>query len=97
MINADFHTHTSFSTDSKSSPESMIEAAIAKGLKTYCVTDHMDYFFPEHKDKGFTEFVFDPDLYFVPGFVSAVHFDMVLAAELLNYRLHGLHALGRGV
>ncbi|MBO4281061.1 MAG: histidinol-phosphatase HisJ family protein [Lachnospiraceae bacterium] len=64
MINADFHTHTSFSTDSKSSPESMIEAAIAKGLKTYCVTDHMDYFFPEHNDKGFTEFVFDPDQYF---------------------------------
>ena len=64
MINADFHTHTSFSTDSKSSPESMIEAAVAKGLKTYCITDHMDYFFPEHNDKGFTEFVFDPDLYF---------------------------------
>ncbi|MBO4324307.1 MAG: histidinol-phosphatase HisJ family protein [Lachnospiraceae bacterium] len=64
MITADFHTHTSFSTDSKSSPESMIESAIARGLKTYCITDHMDYFFPEHNDKGFTEFVFDPDLYF---------------------------------
>ena len=64
MITADFHTHTSFSTDSKASPESMIERAIALGLKTYCITDHMDYFFPEHNDKGFTEFVFDPDLYF---------------------------------
>ncbi len=64
MITADFHTHTSFSTDSKASPESMIERAIALGLKTYCITDHMDYFFPEHNDQGFTEFVFDPDLYF---------------------------------
>lgn len=64
MITADFHTHTSFSTDSKASPESMIERAIALGLKTYCITDHMDYFFPEHNDEGFTEFVFDPDQYF---------------------------------
>ena len=64
MITADFHTHTAFSTDSKSEPESMIEQAIACGLKTYCITDHMDYFFPEHNDKGFTEFIFDPDQYF---------------------------------
>ena len=64
MINADFHTHSSFSTDSEAEPESMIQQAIALGLKTYCFTDHMDYFFPEHNDQGFTEFVFDPDLYF---------------------------------
>ena len=62
MINADFHTHSSFSTDSEASPESMIEQAIALGLKTYCFTDHMDYVFP--RDEGFNAFLFDPDEYF---------------------------------
>lgn len=60
MITADFHTHTSFSTDSEASPESMIERAIALGMKTYCITDHMDYLFPI-KEEPFT---FDPDAYF---------------------------------
>lgn len=62
MINADFHTHSSFSTDSEASQESMIEQAIAVGLKTYCFTDHMDYVFPE--DEGFNAFLFDPGEYF---------------------------------
>lgn len=59
MINADFHTHSSFSTDSEAEPESMIQQAIALGLKTYCFTDHMDYVFPEGE-----EFLFDPKEYF---------------------------------
>lgn len=60
MITADFHTHTSFSTDSDASPESMIETAIARGIKTYCITDHMDYLFPIKEEP----FVFDPEEYF---------------------------------
>lgn len=36
MINADFHTHTRYSTDSTAEPEDMLKEAIARGLKTYC-------------------------------------------------------------
>lgn len=61
MIKADFHCHTSFSSDSEASPESMIEQAISLGLETICFTDHMDYLFPEqYKER----FVFDPEAYF---------------------------------
>ncbi len=60
MIYSDFHTHTSFSTDSHATPESMITAAIAKGLRHYCTTDHYDYLYPGKPG----EFVFDPDTYF---------------------------------
>lgn len=60
MINADFHTHTRYSTDSTAEPEDMLKEAIARGLKTYCFTDHMDYLFPT----GEEQFVFDTDAYF---------------------------------
>lgn len=61
MIKADYHTHTSFSTDSECNPESMAERAVAMGLEILCITDHMDYFFPYPPDGNFT---FDPDKYF---------------------------------
>lgn len=54
MIIADFHTHTSFSTDSQTSPSDMIEQAIALGLKKYCITDHMDYRYPHGNVGNFT-------------------------------------------
>jgi histidinol-phosphatase (PHP family) len=54
MIIADFHTHTSFSTDSQTSPSQMIEQAITLGLKKYCITDHMDYRYPHGKEGNFT-------------------------------------------
>ena len=59
MINADFHTHSKYSTDSKAEPEAMLQEAVARGLKTYCFTDHMDYLFPTGDD----QFVFDADAY----------------------------------
>lgn len=63
MIKADFHTHCNFSTDSKATPESMIEGAIKKGLTHLCLTDHMDLDYP-----GTTSveplFEFDPEKYF---------------------------------
>lgn len=46
-MKADFHMHTSFSTDSDTTPEEMIQAAIQKGLKTICITDHHDIDFTE--------------------------------------------------
>ena len=59
MIFADMHTHTNFSTDSDAEPEAMLESAYARGLTTYCFTDHMDYLFPMDK----TQFLFDPKKY----------------------------------
>lgn len=56
MITADCHLHTSFSSDSKAVPSDVVESAIAKGLKTICITDHMDAEYP-HIDFG--SFVFD--------------------------------------
>lgn len=39
----DYHMHCSFSPDSKTSMEKMIETSINLGLKEICFTDHMDY------------------------------------------------------
>lgn len=61
MITADFHTHTSFSSDSAAAPEEMAAQAVRLGLKTLCITDHMDYLFPAQYSDRFT---FDPKLYF---------------------------------
>lgn len=41
-MKADFHVHTGFSFDSESAPESMIQSAVRKGLRTICITDHHD-------------------------------------------------------
>lgn len=45
-ILTDSHLHTSFSGDSESPMESMIEKAISMGMKTLCFTEHMDMDFP---------------------------------------------------
>jgi histidinol-phosphatase (PHP family) len=60
MINADFHIHTKFSTDGRSTPEEVINEAINKGLKTICITDHMDMEWPYDS----SEFIFDTNSYF---------------------------------
>ena len=64
MITCDFHTHTSFSTDSAASPESMAEAAIQRGLKTICFTDHIDLDYPFCEELGENAFLLDVDAYF---------------------------------
>ena len=66
MIKADFHTHTSFSSDSTEPPENMIKQAIHLGLETICITDHYDYLFPEqYKDRSPTNPI---------SFLTACHF-----------------------
>ncbi|MFR5070771.1 MAG: PHP domain-containing protein [Bianqueaceae bacterium] len=42
----DYHLHTRYSMDSDAAVESMIQAAIDKGIKEIAVTDHIDYEFP---------------------------------------------------
>lgn len=63
----DTHMHCNFSGDCDSTPESMIEAAISKGLSGICFTDHMDYDYPVQPDNP-TVFEFDPAEY-----DSAIH------------------------
>ncbi len=63
MITADYHTHCHFSTDSKADPESMAEAAMAKGLTHLCLTDHMDLNYPGTTPEQ-PLFVYDPEAYF---------------------------------
>lgn len=41
-MKADFHIHSSFSGDSDSQMEKMIEKGISLGLETMCFTEHMD-------------------------------------------------------
>lgn len=45
MKKVDYHIHTTFSPDAKSTPEEHILAAIQKGIEEICFTDHNDYFF----------------------------------------------------
>ncbi|MCR5202003.1 MAG: histidinol-phosphatase HisJ family protein [Lachnospiraceae bacterium] len=61
MIKADFHVHTSFSSDSDEAMENQVLKGIELGLSTICFTDHMDYDFPKQYEMRFT---FDPDKYF---------------------------------
>lgn len=50
----DTHMHTHFSGDSDADPSAMALAAIAKNLSGICITDHLDYDYPD-----------DPDLFII--------------------------------
>lgn len=47
MIKTDTHLHSSLSSDSQASMESMVQGGIALGMKTLCFTEHYDMDFPE--------------------------------------------------
>ena len=47
----DSHNHTDFSEDCFIPLETMIDAAISKGIKHYTITDHLDL---DYQDKRFT-------------------------------------------
>lgn len=64
MITSDCHMHTSFSTDSSTAPETMVEGAIEKGLRAVCMTDHLDLDYPFYEDTGENAFIFDVEDYF---------------------------------
>ena len=55
----DFHMHSTVSFDGHDSPQAMVQAAAAVGLKEICFTDHIDYF--ANTDKQ--EWVFDTQAY----------------------------------
>ena len=53
-IKADYHLHSSFSSDSDTPMEDMILQGISLGLSTLCFTEHLDIDFPyqDPKDEG---------------------------------------------
>lgn len=57
MITADLHTHSYFSADSDEPTENIVRAAYERGLKTICLTEHMDMDYPGG------EFILDTDKY----------------------------------
>ena len=63
MIQSDFHMHSSFSSDSDTPMETMIQAAIHKGLTSICFTDHMDFDYPVLDPQHPMDFLFDPQDY----------------------------------
>ena len=46
MLKADFHLHSSFSGDSDTAPEQIVETGLLKGLSAVCFTDHFDADYP---------------------------------------------------
>ncbi len=50
MLPYDYHLHTSFSSDSDTPMEKMIEKAIRLHLKAICFTEHYDIDWPENED-----------------------------------------------
>ena len=50
MFLADCHVHSSFSSDSETPVEAMIEQAIAQGRKYFYLTDHHDLDYPIGED-----------------------------------------------
>lgn len=58
MITADLHTHSAFSSDSTEPLANIVQAALDKGLKTVCLTEHMDPDYPTG------EFALDTAAYF---------------------------------
>ncbi len=55
----DFHMHSSVSFDGHCAPVEMVNAALAKGLREICFTDHLDY----EKDAPVQSMVFDTRQY----------------------------------
>jgi len=54
MIRCDYHMHSSFSGDSESPMEEMLEAGIRKGLQAICITEHNDpdFIYIKEDEKG---------------------------------------------
>ncbi len=58
MLLYDYHTHTSYSPDSKMPLENLVKKAIHFGLKEICITDHVDNAFQKKYDiPDYTKFL----------------------------------------
>lgn len=59
----DYHMHSSFSTDSTASMESMIQSAIDKKLSGICITEHYDIDYPNYNGDSTPMFLVDFEAY----------------------------------
>ena len=64
MIFPDYHLHSDFSSDGKSTMLNNIECAKANGLSSICITDHYDIDFPTLPDAPDIDFQLDTLAYF---------------------------------
>ena len=62
-ITADLHLHSSYSGDSDTPMEAMIQKGIELGLSTMCFTEHNDFLFPDEPGQPKDRFVLNPDPY----------------------------------
>ncbi|HKM04643.1 MAG TPA: histidinol-phosphatase HisJ family protein [Lachnospiraceae bacterium] len=62
-ILTDYHLHSSFSGDSETPMEDMIQKAISIGLKTICFTEHMDMDYPLPTSDSSVSFEVNTDSY----------------------------------
>ena len=64
---SDIHLHSYFSADSTEKPEAIIEQAISLSIPCICLTDHMDYDYPDLRDidpEASFPFLFEPGEFF---------------------------------
>lgn len=62
-ICCDTHIHSDYSTDSQTPAEAQVQQAVRLGLSEICITDHMDYDFPEGILPHPNAFIFDVQNY----------------------------------
>lgn len=62
-ITADYHLHSSYSGDSDTLIEDMVQQGIAQGLTTMCFTDHNDFGYPDSDEGPGTDYVLNTDAY----------------------------------
>lgn len=62
MLISDAHLHTSFSSDSETPMEHMVQQGIRLGLKTLCFTEHFDPDYPDNEEG--LDFLLDFDSYY---------------------------------
>ena len=62
-ICADFHMHTSYSGDSDTPMEQMIQQAISIGMKQICFTEHQDFDYPPTDEIPADYFLVNTDAY----------------------------------
>lgn len=62
-ITADYHLHSSFSGDSDTPMEAMIQQGIALGLTQMCFTEHNDFDYPVTDSDPAGKFELNPDSY----------------------------------
>jgi len=62
-ILADYHLHSSFSGDSTTPMEEMIQKGIAIGLRSMCFTEHNDFDYPADEDMPEDSYLLNTDAY----------------------------------